>query len=164
MAYFFYVCKYLKFKVKNLKQELNDMNSKNDFNRLSKILHSFDALYRQIDEFNTTYWLKFLLIIWLFYGAVCVVVTYICIFGNINIVIRMLLIYMDISAITLFDFIFSNACSLNLEANKTYSKINSISINYYTFKMRHNLHLLIKVITNINSSIHLDQRNALSHD
>ena len=74
----------------------------------------------------------------------------------------MLLIYMDISAITLFDFIFSNACSLNLEANKTYSKINSISINYYTFKMRHNLHLLIKVIIKINSSIHLDKQIGLT--
>ena len=151
MAYFFFICEYLKLKVKNLNQELDGIRSKNSFNRIPKILHSFDALYRQIDEFNTTFWSKFLLIIWLFFGTLCVVITYICIFGNINIVIRMLLIYIDILAITMFDYIFSNACSLNLEANKTYSKINSISIHYYTFKMRHNLRLLIKVIIKLNS-------------
>ena len=146
IIYFFYLCKYLKLKVKNLNQELDDILSKNKFNRIPKILHSFDALYREIDDYNTTYWSKFLLIIWLFYGTLCVVITYICIFGNANIIIRILFIYMDIAAITLFDFIFSNACTLNLEANKTYSKLNSLFIHYYKSENRRNLRILFKVI------------------
>ena len=149
MVYFFYICKYLKLKVKNLNEELNVIRSKNDFNRIPKTLHSFDALYREIDDYNTSYWSKFLLIIWLFFGTLCVVITYICIFGKSNIIIRMLFIYMNISAITLFDFIFSNACSLNLEANKTYTKLNSLFTDYFKLKNRRNLRLLFKVITNI---------------
>ena len=161
VAYFFYICKYLKLKVQNLNQELNDIRSKNDFNTLPKILHSLDALYREIDEFNTTYWSKFLLIIWLFFGTLCVTITYICIFGNTNIMVRILFFYIDIAAITLFDYIFSNVCSLNLEANKTYSKINSISVHYYKLKMRHNLRLLIKVITTKKFSHSLNDCNFL---
>ena len=141
-----------------MNQEFDGIRSKNNFNRIPKILHSLDAFYREIDEFNTTYWSKFLLIIWLFYGTLCVVITYIGIYSNANIVVRVLFIYIDILSTTLFNYIFSNACSLNLEANKTYSKINLISIHYYKLKTRRNLRLLIKVIIELNTQIHIKSK------
>ena len=75
-AYFHFICKYLKLKLKNLNKELRDIQVNKNFTRIPRILRSLDALYREIEEYNVTYWSKFMFIIWLIWGAACLLWLY----------------------------------------------------------------------------------------
>ena len=145
-AYFYYLCKYLRIKLKNLNTELDAIHKNKCFTRIHRILWFFDALYREIDEYNTTYWSKYLLIIWLFFGVYCLLTIYIIVFGVVRIFNIIIAIYGAILGCIMFNFLFTTASSLNYEANKTYAKLHSINLQYIsTYKSRRNLRLMFKV-------------------
>ena len=146
LAYFYYLCKYLKLKLKNLNKELYEIHKNKRFTRIHRILWSFNALYSEIDEYNTTYWSKFLLIICLFLSAFCVLVTYNSFFSNSILIIKIISMYSAILGSIMFNFIFTTASSLNSEANNTCVKLHSLNLQYVN-KQRtgRNLRLMIKV-------------------
>ena len=79
---FFFVCKYLKLKLNGLDTELKYIQINRRCAKIPRILHSYDSLYREIGEYNTTYWSKYLLIIWVLWGAACVLFIYLVVFGD----------------------------------------------------------------------------------
>ena len=131
-AYFYFVCKYLKLKLNGLNTELKFIQNNKRFARIPRILRSFDALYREIDEYNVTYWSKYLLIIWVLWGAVTVLFIYLVVFGDTFIIVRILMFYATLLGIIIFNFVFPTTCSLNYKANKTYTKLNSLYLGYIT--------------------------------
>ena len=145
-AYFYFICKYLKLKLNGLDTELRYIKINKRFAKIQQILRSYDALYREINEYNATYWSKFLFIIWIFFGGVCVLIIYMVVFGDAFIIIRILLFYGTLLGIIIFNFTFTTACSLNYQANKTYTKLNSLYLRYInTFKIRKHFEVTIKV-------------------
>ena len=116
------------------------------FARIPRILRSYDTFYCEIDEYNSTYLSKFLLIIWIFLGGVCVLFIYMIVFGDLFIFIRIVLFYGALFPINIFNFIFTTACSLNKQANEAYTKLNSLYLRYInTFKIRKRLQVTNKV-------------------
>ena len=99
-------------------------------NTIHYIVRSFDALYREIDEYNSTYWSKFLLIIWLLFGIIIIFTIFIIIFTSIRIEIRITIFYFTILYLFMYIFILSIASSVNSEANKSYKFLNSFYMKF----------------------------------
>ena len=100
------------------------------FVKIREILYSFDVIYREINEYNTTYWGKFLFIFWSLFGSIVILYIYIIFYSNLNIILKFFIFYAMMSFSFLFNFILSKVCSLNSEANKSYKIFHSFIIQY----------------------------------
>ena len=127
--YFYIICEYLELKVKNLNERVIQMQRNKRFVRIREILYSFDVIYREINEYNTTYWSKFLAIIWLFFGTLIVFVIYILTNRDIPTNMVIVISYGIFLAKIGSNLIISKSCSLNLESKKSYKIFNSLIIN-----------------------------------
>ena len=126
---FYILCKYFLIKLKELNRLLKEEKRMNT-NRIRFILRSFDALYREIDEYNSTYWSKFLLIIWFLFGIIIILMIYIIIFSEIRMEIKIIIFYILFLYINMYLLILSIASSVNSEANKSYKLFNSLYIKF----------------------------------
>ena len=132
LIYFIIICKYIVFKLNNLNSQLSQLSQSKsiDNNRIRNILHSYDALYREIDEYNTTYWSQFLFSVWLFFGIFIVLGLYLIFFTQINLILKILSLYVMINMVILYISIMTIASSLNSKANKSYKIMNTFIVNY----------------------------------
>ena len=55
---FYIICLYLKIKINSLNESLLEMKRRKRFIRIRETLQSFDSLYSEINEYNTTFWSK----------------------------------------------------------------------------------------------------------
>ena len=127
---FFIVCKYFVLKIRAKNQILQTYKTVTPRN-IVEVLHSYDALYREIDEYNSTYWSQFLFTIWLFFGVVIVNLLYLILFARISSFIRFLITYFVIILVIFYLNIMTTASSLNLEAYKSYNILHSFAAKYY---------------------------------
>ena len=127
---FYILCKFFVVKIKAQNQVLQT-NKNFSSKKILNILHSYDAIYREIEEYNTTYWSKFLFTIWVFFGVVLVVVIYLILFAPIPSTIKILCSYFTIILIILYLFIMTTASSVNSEANKSYDLLNFFAAQYF---------------------------------
>ena len=151
--YLFILCTYLNIKLKNLNQTLKHMRNYRRFKNFQRILHSFDALYREIDEYNTTYWSKFLFSVWSLFGAFIAQLSFIAIFNETNIILKIMICYALFLILILFNFVFFITSSLNSHANKSYKLFNYLVVDYSRFhpiSRNKMLNYLIKVISKNN--------------
>ena len=119
--YFFVICQYVVIKLNNLNECVSQ--SRNRFN-LKNILHSYDTLYREINNYNTTYWSKFLFIIWLYYGLAINQILYMTIFSDITIP-KIIFGIILIELVVILWFIIFTASLVNTSAKKSYKLFNS---------------------------------------
>ena len=70
---FHLICLYLKFKINALNESLLEMKRRKRFIRIRETLQSFDSLYSEINEYNTTIWSKFLAFFWLTFGIAIII-------------------------------------------------------------------------------------------
>ena len=126
---FFIICKYFLIKLKERNRILKDENRMNT-NRIRNILVTHDSLYRELNEYNLTFFSKFILIIWSILGFIIINLIYLIIFGRIQILLKITVIYLFIFYTIMFLFILSIASSVNSESNKTYKLLNSFVIKY----------------------------------
>ena len=127
--FFYILCKYFLIKLKESNRLLNEEQRMNT-NRIRNILRSFDVLYHEIHEFNSTYWSKYLLNIWLFFGTMITFLFFIVLFNSLAIEIRISLSYFLLFYLIMYIFILSIASSVNMEANKSYKLFNSFFIKF----------------------------------
>ena len=71
--FFIIICQYFLFKLSKLNSKMKTIKQTKTL-RIRNILHSYNAIYREIDEYNTTYWSQFLFSVWLFFGVFLVIV------------------------------------------------------------------------------------------
>ena len=134
---FYVICLYLKMKIKWLNERRIEMKRRKRFIRIRETLQSFDSLYSEINEYNTTFCSKFLLIFWLTYGLNLVLFLYITIFIPMAIFLKFIFIYALIVFSISFLFVIFTASSVTYSANKSYKTLNSLIISY----SKHNKHL-----------------------
>ena len=142
------LCTYLELKLNNLNKRLIEMKKSKRFVRIREILYSFDVIYREINEYNTTFWSKFLFIFWSLFGSFFITVIYLSIYSNLNIILKIILFYCSIFLLFIFNYIISKVCSLNSEANKSYKIFHSFIIHYNQSKLfitKSNIRTNIKV-------------------
>ena len=144
--YFYIICTYLKIKLKNINETSDQIKGNKRFSKIQNILNSYDVVYREINEFNTTYWSKFIFIVWSIFGAIIAQLIFISIFTEINMILRLLLCYAACLILILFNFIFLISCSLNTEANKSYKIFNSLIPIYSRSDASNKLKNILKVI------------------
>ena len=126
--YFYIVCKYLQLKLKKLNDKLADIQKENRMTRMMQILIVLDAIYREIKEYNSTYWSKFLFTIWFICGMGDVFLTYIAFFEPIRIEMRLIIIYGMISLGIIYLFIIFTASSVTYQSKMSYKIINSLYV------------------------------------
>ena len=119
ILFFFNMCRYSRIKLQNLNNNLLKTETKTKYSKLSRLLPSLDALYREINEYNVTYWSKFLFIIWLCFGIIIVLQIKFVIYKNINFIIHLFFIYCIIIFIILFLFTILTAASVNRKAHNS---------------------------------------------
>ena len=133
---FFILCLYLKMKINSLNERLLEMKRRKQFIRIRETLQSFDSLYSEIDEYNTTFWSKILLTFCIILGTVVVFALYVSLYVKVDIFIKFILFYIVFLFGFIFHFIIFTASSLTYCANKSYKTLNSLNISY----SKHNKH------------------------
>ena len=127
---FYIICLYLKMKINSLNERLIEMKRRKRFIRIRETLQSFDSLYLEINEYNTTFWSKFLILIWLIFSSQITLILNLILFLDINLALLLLFSYFLFLLIQIFLFVIFTASSVNTSANKSYKILNSLFISY----------------------------------
>ena len=155
LQYLFFniICLYLKSKLKYLNLKTLDIHKTNIVTRVTRILYSYDALYREIDEYNASYWSKYLFIIGSSLGTTIVMAIYVVLFNSLEIAVKIAIIYLILIASSLLNATYSMASSLNSSANKSYKIFHSIVASFSiskrisrVFRIHHIIKVLIPII------------------
>ena len=148
---FFYINSlYFKFKINLLNKRLIEMKRRKRFIRIRETLQSFDSLYSEINEYNTTFWSKYLGVFWLIFGSKITANLYMVIFLPLPLPIIVSISYALVLFILLFLFVIFTASSVNYCANKSYLILNSLFTTLYTQQnTRSNVLIKFKVIQNL---------------
>ena len=116
MFMFNILCKYIRLLLKHSNQLIKvERTTKTD--RIIKILRSLNSVYCQIDNFNGSYWSKFLASIWFILGIFNVFTTYVLIYQEMPVFARLSAICLLIQYTVMYFLILSVASSVNSEAN-----------------------------------------------
>ena len=138
------ICKYFIIKLKELKEQMKKWKVINS-NLIKNILYSYDRLYREINEYNTTYWSKFLSNIWFFFGVLIVFFIFLTFLSNAPFIYKLITFYYSIFFTLLYLFIMTITSSLNSEANKSYKIFNTFYVKYCKLNPRRKLFNCLKV-------------------
>ena len=155
VIYFYIVCRYIKIKLSEINEILsNNIRKHKRTNRiyLSKILFQLNLIYSEINEYNTSFWSKYLLSIWLILGSVINLTLYFLLFFKFNLIMKTLFAYVLSLIIMKFVFIMNTASSVNYEANKSYKLLNSIMVFNNRINRKNTIKSNLKVMS-INSQI-----------
>ena len=128
IIYFYIHCKYLKLKLKNLTESVEQIKRGIGFLRVGKVVQQLVSLLNEIDEYNTSYWSKFLFCNWLTFGMA--VVNFIAALALLDLpmLLNILVFYTIILLLSLFLVIVLSAASVNHWSNKCYQLFNSLFI------------------------------------
>ena len=155
--YFYILCRYLTFKLKNLNQCLRRMKTEIQMRRIGSILNAFDDLYSEIKEYNATYWSKILLNLWLCQGTANVILFFSALNSKVDLILRLILMYTSVVGLFIFVIMITIAASVNREANISYKLMNSLFARNRdkSFRRRFKVSILIGLLLNF---IHLLNR------
>jgi hypothetical protein len=131
IIYFYIMCSYIKIKIKELNKKLKNIirkGNKTNGRLIEKFIHSLNSIHNEINEYNISFWSKYLLSIWLIFGSSTILCLYCALFIKMNLIYKLILLYLSFLFITLFVFIANMASSVNSEANKSYKLLNEIII------------------------------------
>ena len=126
-VYFYILCRYLKLKINYFNQTLIKTRRKNKFFKIQEMCKSYNALCREVGEYNATYWSKFILVIWLSMSTTTALLLTSLIFST-NIFSFITQFYILCVMCSVFLFVIFTAASVNSCANKSYKYINSLYI------------------------------------
>ena len=136
--YFYLICKYLDLKMKNSNEKLIQIHEESYIYEIAKILQSFNAIYCEIKEYDSTYISKFLFTVWLVIYTLLVIVIHIDIFSSLKIIVRFSFYYFSIVFVLFFIFTIITAASINYTSRKTYKLLNSLYQRILKSKTKHN--------------------------
>ena len=113
------------------------MKRRKRFIRIRETLQSFDSLYSEINEYNTTFWSKILFSFWTLLGTLKCFLFYVFFRKTWFIINKFILFYaVCLYGCQYFLFIIFTTSSVTYCANKSYKTLNSLIISY----SKHNKH------------------------
>ena len=124
LFYCYMICVYLKSKIRNLNKNL--IGFAETKSGIKRILNKLDSIYAEIDDYNTTYWSKFLFINWLYLGSLSTITLFMVLFISLPLLLKTVLTYSTLFIGSLLHFMYATASSLNTEANRSYRPFNAI--------------------------------------
>lgn len=110
--YFYIICKYLNLKLYSLNKRLILMRRHNRFKQIDGIITEFVQIYREINDYNSTYFSKFLFSFCFVLSLGTIVFLYVTMFLSLLLVMRITLIYFVILDCAIFLFTIMTASSI----------------------------------------------------
>ena len=117
-------------KINSLNEKLIEMMRRKRFIRIRETLQSFDSLYSEIDEYDSTYWSKILFCIWLIMGIMDVINLYVCLFIPMTLFIKLLFFYNLFLFSSCFLLIIFTTSSVTYCANKSFKTLHTFYVSY----------------------------------
>ena len=133
---FHFLCSYLIIKIKALNASAEQMIANQKLIRIRELIRSYHSIAVEINEYNVSYWSKFLFNFWLTFGLIVVILLYTVVFVPMPFIIEFVVVYVLIAYITSFLMLIFKASSVNQSANSSYQKISSL----FVFYLGHNSH------------------------
>jgi len=131
IVYLYLTSRYIKIKLNELNAKLSHRIRKRlstNSRYINNALFLLNSIYSEINEYNVSFWSKYLLSIWLIIGSVITNCLYFSSFIQMNKLVKCLIEYFVIIIIISFLFIINTVSSVNYEANKSYKLLNSIMV------------------------------------
>ena len=125
MTYFYLLCDYLCIKIKDIQKILIQKKRKN----LRHILLKIDKLCAEINDYNSTYWCKYLALVWFIIGLIAVSVLYVVTFLDLSPIPKLILIYALLFLVINITVIMMCASAISFNFGKLYVKLNHLYIN-----------------------------------
>jgi len=156
LIYFHIVCFYLKCKIRSVNNMIIRSTTKKRLTKRLKIveiLKSFDLIYTEISEYNNNYWSKFLFVNWILLVIIISSALYLMIHIEANLIVRFIFIYATTLFICWLITIINTASSVNLEAKKSYTLLNSWVIHLNSRCVLNSLKIKVKGFHFYNSNL-----------
>jgi hypothetical protein len=131
MIYFYFICLYLKLKLRNANNSITK-----SFNRkfkmtnykMKNILKSLDSIISEINIYNNDFWSKYLMIVLTLVIIAFDILLFQSFFGKMNLFFKILLFYGSIVLFLLLIIVINTTSSVSFEANKSYKLLNKLFI------------------------------------
>ena len=126
--FFLIICLYLKHKINRMNETAKQMIRNKSFSDIGRLLRRYHWICDEINEYNVTYWSKFLFVFWLTSGINLILVLFITFFSYLELFLRIIII-MGASelAISFITLIFM-ASAINLSVYNSYKRCNSLIV------------------------------------
>jgi len=123
--YFHIICFYLTLNIRQVNNKIIDLlrlkNSKKDNRKpIRQIIHDFTDILTEINEYNDEFWSKFILLVTAVFVAIICAYLYQIIFGVMDIILRLVFIYLSLTTIPIYFFFILSAASVTAEEERSY--------------------------------------------
>ena len=155
MTYLYLMCSYLKMKIGSVDEEMKQSLKKRR-RPILPIIKKFSDIIREINEYNTTYWSKYLFVFCMTFGTVDVGLLSVVIYGSNDTMMTIVWSIITSYLSAVFLVVILIAASVNSAINRMYVKCISLFIlfsNEYKGKqnLRFKIRTMIKVINIYNN-------------
>ena len=133
---FHFLCSYLKIKIQILNERAKRMNRNRNVVGIRELIRSYHSIAVEINEYNASYWSKYLFNFWLCYGLTVILLLYSVVFISMESITKFILSYVLFAFITSFLMMILKASSVNYAAKCSHKTLSSLFV-YYS---RHNSH------------------------
>ena len=130
IIYFYGLCYYLKHKMNENYNQISQMIERKRFIEIKQIIQTFDSIFSEINEYNTTFWSIILLLFLFAFGSATIAILFITIFLPLILIIKLIFIYSLIIYLSIFLFIIFIASSLTSRVNNSYKIFNRLFISF----------------------------------
>ena len=97
---------------------------------LMVIIKKMYDIFEEINEYNTTYWSKYLFAFWLSFGAISVGCLSVLVKGSSDTTMKIIVSFITFYSIEVFLVVILTAASLHSAINHLYCNFNSLNIHY----------------------------------
>ena len=127
-VYYFLITYYLKSKILLINTKLKSIIEKRSIcnKNVMKFIRELNAIYYEINEYNSNYWSKFLLIIWFTISSIIALLTFVVLFSEQNIIFKIFLSFFALIFTSILIFIINISSDVYNEANNSYILFNSL--------------------------------------
>ena len=149
MAYLYLICYYLKMKIGSVVKEMKQSIKHRRRSPIVIIKKLYD-IFEEINEYNTTYWSKYLFVFWLIFGTIAIGCLSVMVKGSMEITMTIVWLFLAFYLILVFLLVILTTASVNSAINRMNGKCNSIFIHYFRESkgkpnLRFRVRLMIKV-------------------
>ena len=127
--FFYLLCRYLRLKLKNLNKIVLERKCGFRLISIENILQSFDQIYNETSEYNTTYWSKFLFNVLMSFSIAMVMLLWMVLYTNLPTYLFVLSVYLSVIFWSVFVFTIFTAASVNSVTDKSYRIMNSLAVS-----------------------------------
>ena len=151
-VYLYIMCSYLKMKIGSVDEQMK-LSFKSRRRSLMVIINKLYDIFEEINEYNTTYWSKYLFAFWLSFGSIGVGCLSVVLKGSLDTIMTITWSLITFYLFAVFLLVILTTASVNSTINRMYCKCNSLFIHYSIESkakqnLRFRLKTLIKVIMN----------------